>query len=108
MFVGPDNGLLTLAVPLGEIDAARHLTNPQYHLEHVSRTFHARDVFAPVAAHIAAGVELDDLGEEIDPRTLVCVDLAEPTVSSGGIRAQVLIVDRFGSHRCVVARGMIT
>ena len=87
IYVGPDNGLLTLAAPRDEIEAARHLTNPRYHLEHVSRTFHARDVFAPVAAHLAAGAEFDDLGEEIDPATLVCIDLPEPTVSTGGIRA---------------------
>jgi S-adenosylmethionine hydrolase len=104
MFVGPDNGLLTLAAPLGEIEAARHLTNRRYHLEHVSRTFHARDVFAPVAAHLAAGVELDDVGDEIDPETLVRIELPEPTVSSGGIRAQVLIVDRFGNLQLNVMR----
>ena len=62
------------------IEAARQLTNPRYHLEHVSRTFHARDVFAPVAAHLAAGADFDDLGEEVDPATLVCIDLPEPAV----------------------------
>jgi S-adenosyl-L-methionine hydrolase (adenosine-forming) len=104
IFVGPDNGLLTLAAGVEEIDAARHLTNQRYHLEHVSRTFHARDVFAPVAAHLAAGVEFDDLGDEIDPATLVCIDLPEPSVSSGGIRAQVLIVDRFGNLQLNLTR----
>ena len=69
VYVGPDNGLLTLAAPRDQIEAVRHLTNSRYHLEHVSRTFHARDVFAPVAAHLAAGVDLADLGEEIDPAT---------------------------------------
>ena len=97
VYVGPDNGLLTLAAPRDQIEAVRHLTNSRYHLEHVSRTFHARDVFAPVAAHLAAGVDLADLGEEIDPATLVSIELPEPTVSSGGIRARVLVVDRFGN-----------
>src|SRR5262249_34277175 len=95
LYVGPDNGLLTLAAPIEEIESARDLTNPLYHLEHVSRTFHARDVFAPVAAHLAAGVELDDVGDEIDPETLVYLELPEPSVSSAGIRANVLVVDRF-------------
>ena len=51
LFVGPDNGLLMLAADRGPVVAARALTNPHYHLERVSRTFHARDLFAPVAAH---------------------------------------------------------
>jgi S-adenosylmethionine hydrolase len=104
LYVGPDNGLLTLAVPRAEVDGARHLTNPRYHLEHVSRTFHARDVFAPVAAHLAAGADFDDLGEEIDPATLVTIELPEPAVSSRGIRAQVLVVDRFGNLQLNVRR----
>jgi S-adenosylmethionine hydrolase len=104
VYVGPDNGLLTLAVPRDEVGAARHLTNPAYHLEHVSRTFHARDVFAPVAAHLATGVEFDDLGDEIDPGTLVCIELPEPSVSTGGIRANVLVVDRFGNLQLNLTR----
>jgi hypothetical protein len=104
LYVGPDNGLLTLAAPRGEIDAARELTNPRYHLDPVSKTFHARDVFAPVAAHLAAGVELEDVGDEIAPETLVYLDLPEPSVSSGGIRATVLVVDRFGNLQLNVSR----
>src|SRR5262249_46857268 len=90
--------------PIEEIESARDLTNPLYHLEHVSRTFHARDVFAPVAAHLAAGVELDDVGDEIDPETLVYLELPEPSVSSAGIRANVLVVDRFGNLQLNVTR----
>src|SRR5262245_22631517 len=97
LYVGPDNGLLTLAAPREEIESVRHLTNPAYHLEHVSRTFHARDVFAPVAAHLAAGVDFDDLGDDVDPDMLVYVNLPEPSVSTSGIRATVLTVDRFGN-----------
>ena len=97
VYVGPDNGLLTLAAPRDTVEAARDLTNSRYHLERVSRTFHARDVFAPVAAHLANGADFADLGEEIDPATLVCIDLPEPVVGAGGIRATVLVVDRFGN-----------
>jgi S-adenosyl-L-methionine hydrolase (adenosine-forming) len=97
MFVGPDNGLLTLAADAGPIEAARELTNPAYHLEHVSRTFHARDVFAPVAAHLATGVALDELGDEIDPGTLVRVEIPQPTISATRIVATVLAIDRFGN-----------
>ena len=97
VYVGPDNGLLTLAAPRETVEAARSLTNPRYHLERVSRTFHARDVFAPVAAHLANGADFAGLGEEIDPATLVCIDLPKPVVGAGGIRATVLVVDRFGN-----------
>src|SRR5207247_10878916 len=62
IFVGPDNGLLVRAADNEGIESARMLTNREYHLEDVSRTFHARDIFAPVAAHIAAGVAFADLG----------------------------------------------
>ena len=67
IFVGPDNGLLSLAADAGSVVGVRALTNPAYHLERVSSTFHARDVFAPVAAHIADGASFDDLGDEVDP-----------------------------------------
>jgi S-adenosyl-L-methionine hydrolase (adenosine-forming) len=96
-YVGPDNGLLSLAAARADVEAARSLTNPRYHLEQVSKTFHARDLFAPVAAHIAAGAAFDDLGDEVDPETLVRIDLPEPEVSSNAIRATVLAVDRFGN-----------
>jgi len=97
IFVGPDNGLLSLAAPAGSVAAVRALTNPRFHLERVSRTFHARDVFAPVSAHLATGVAFQDLGEEVDPESLVRLELSEPEVSRGAIRATVLAVDRFGN-----------
>src|SRR5215210_2712599 len=103
-FVGPDNGLLSLAAPRETVEAARSLTNPRYHLEHISRTFHARDVFAPTAAHLAAGADFDDLGDDVDPATLVQIVLPEPQVSSGALRATVLAVDRFGNLQLNVRR----
>ena len=60
IFVGPDNGLLMRAADREGIESARALTNDRYHLEEVSRTFHARDIFAPVAAH-HDGVRLEAL-----------------------------------------------
>jgi S-adenosylmethionine hydrolase len=97
VYVGPDNGLLSLAAAHDEVQAVRSLTNPRYQLEQVSRTFHARDIFAPVAAHLASGVSFEELGEEVDPATLVRLRLPEPTVGSNRIVATVLAVDRFGN-----------
>jgi hypothetical protein len=104
VFVGPDNGLLSLAAPADSVEAVRALTNRRYHLEHVSRTFHARDLFAPVSAHLAAGAEFDDLGEELSPTTLVRIELPQPEVSRGAVRATVLAIDRFGNLELNVRR----
>jgi hypothetical protein len=97
IFVGPDNGLLMRAADREVAEEAHALNNSRYHLPHVSRTFHARDVFAPVAAHLAAGAHFADLGDAIDPGELVRVDLPEPEVGETKLLATVLTVDRFGN-----------
>src|SRR5262249_3728455 len=104
VFVGPDNGLLSLAADRYGVDAVRALTNPTYHLDSVSNTFHARDIFAPVAAHLASAASFDDLGEEIDPDSLVRITLPEPTVGTTRLVATVLAVDRFGNLQLNLAR----
>ena len=63
----------------------------------MSRTFHGRDVFAPVAAHLASGVDLADLGPPLDPAELVRPNLPEPEIGRARIRATILYVDRFGN-----------
>lgn len=98
-FVGPDNGLCSqlahAAIQDGEDAAYSCLDQPQYWLAQVSPVFHGRDIFAPVAAHLASGVPLEKLGSPIsDPVTLEI-----PTVQSvkGRLAGQVLYVDAFGS-----------
>jgi S-adenosyl-L-methionine hydrolase (adenosine-forming) len=106
LYVGPDNGLLVPAAErLGGVAAARELANPVYWLEPVSRTFHGRDVFSPVAAHLAEGLALEELGPELDPAELVRLELPEPTVGASTIRARVLMIDRFGNIQLNVNRG---
>jgi S-adenosyl-L-methionine hydrolase (adenosine-forming) len=96
--VGPDNGLLIPAAEkLGGIAEAHELTNPEYALESVSRTFHGRDLFAPAAAHLALGVPLADLGPPIDPDALAHLDLPQPEVGTSRINCTVLSIDRFGN-----------
>jgi S-adenosyl-L-methionine hydrolase (adenosine-forming) len=97
VFVGPDNGLLTLVADELGIDAAYELTAERYRLSDVSHTFHARDVFAPAAAHLAAGVELAELGPSLDPAELVRVVVPDPELGRSQISATVLSVDRFGN-----------
>ncbi|MFC4145394.1 S-adenosyl-l-methionine hydroxide adenosyltransferase family protein [Micromonospora mangrovi] len=98
LLVGPDNGLLPdAAAALGGITAAVELTNPEWLGPAVSRTFHGRDVFAPVAARLALGAPLDGAGPAVEPGSLV--RLPEPVVRStaDGFDAEVLTVDHFGN-----------
>ena len=100
LYVGPDNGLLILAAErLGGIAAAWQLTSPSFRLEPVSHTFHGRDVFAPAAAHLARGVDPAELGPLLDVGGLVRLPLTAPVVAGDRIRAEVLLVDRFGNVR---------
>jgi S-adenosylmethionine hydrolase len=97
IFVGPDNGLLMLAADELGVEAAHELADERYRLPQVSRTFHARDVFAPAAAHLAAGVPIGELGPAVDPSELVRVDVPAPSVGKSQISATVVGVDRFGN-----------
>ena len=97
VYVGPDNGLLLPAVSRAGIAAVHELSNPDYALETISRTFHGRDLFAPAAAHLARGVTLADLGPPVDPESLVRLDLPELVISEGRIVATLLYVDSFGN-----------
>jgi S-adenosylmethionine hydrolase len=98
ILVGPDNGLLSLAWErCGGIDLVVDVTRSPHRLEPVSATFHGRDIFAPVAARLAAGAELADAGDPLEPDALVAVDLPKPRLEDGGIVAHALVVDRFGN-----------
>ena len=106
-FVGPDNGLLMLAADELGIEAAHELAEPRYRLADVSRTFHARDIFAPAAAHLAAGVAIEELGPAVDPDTLVRLELPQPEVGRTQVYATALIVDRFGNIATNVRRDAV-
>jgi len=98
LLVGPDNGLLIWAAEaLGGVTEAVELRNPAWHAPAVTRTFHGRDIFAPVAARLAGGAPLADAGPTVEPADLV--RLPEPRVAEGEgwLEAAVLSVDRFGN-----------
>ena len=98
LYVGPDNGLLLPAAErFGGVAQAHELANAEYSLQPVSRTFHGRDLFSPAAAHLAAGVALEELGPPVDPDELVRLELPEPEVGHNRIRAVAFVVDRFGN-----------
>ena len=101
LLIGPDNGLLVPAAEaMGGISAVCELTEERFHLHPVSNTFHGRDVFAPVAAHLAAGVGLSELGEPADPTSLVRLGPANVFVDEGaGLVTRIISVDRYGNAR---------
>jgi S-adenosylmethionine hydrolase len=96
--VAPDNGLLSLAAAAaGGIVQAVDIAASRFRLQPVSATFHGRDIFAPVAAHLAAGIPLGEVGDPCDPDGLVGLELPAPSLSDGVIVAHALYIDRFGN-----------
>ena len=95
-FLAPDNGLLTYALEGRKIISVNQVTNPHYFLDHVSRTFHGRDIFAPVAGHLCRGVNPHLFGS---PAPTLKLLPALPQVIWDGetARGRVVAVDRFGN-----------
>jgi S-adenosylmethionine hydrolase len=97
IFVGPDNGLFSDVLAASAPDRVVALDNPAYHRASPSATFHGRDIFAPVAAHLAAGVALSALGTPVVPSSLVRLSLPQPAWRAGALIAHVAHVDAFGN-----------
>lgn len=98
ILVGPDNGLLVPAAEaFGGVVEVYDVGRSPHRLEPVSNTFHGRDIFAPVAAALAAGADLGDAGEPLVPDELVVLNLPTSRVSDGVLIAHALASDRFGN-----------
>ena len=98
VLVGPDNGLLSLAARrFGGIVEAVEIGRSPLRLEPVSATFHGRDIFAPVAAHIAAGTALAATGEPLDPDELIQLDMPLAHTDGEELVAHAIAFDRFGN-----------
>jgi len=98
IFIGPDNGVLAPGVALaGGAERAVVLDRDELHLATPGATFVARDVFAPIAALLANGEDLFDVGTEIDPSLLLPGIIPIPREENGGFEGEVLWVDRFGN-----------
>lgn len=94
-FVGPDNGLFWPILETADNPVVVELTEEKYFLKHISRTFHGREVFAPVAAHISTGLEVKQLGEPLtDP---VTISMPHPHVSDNTLFGEAIRVDNFGN-----------
>lgn len=96
LFVAPDNGVLSLIYDREERLSVRHITAEHYFLQPRSNTFHARDIFSPVSAYLAKGVETDRFGEEITDYVRFGAPRPKP-VDARTLRGVVLKVDRFGN-----------
>jgi hypothetical protein len=94
-FVGPDNGLFTMISRKENVKQIIALDEQKYHLSKVSTTFHGRDIFAPVAAHLSLGVNLNALGHKID--SLFWLGFEGPFVKEGKLLGEILHVDTFGN-----------
>lgn len=98
IFLAPDNGVLTLLMDEGRLDSITRVNNSHYFLEPLSQTFHGRDIFAPVGAHISKGVDLKKLGSGLDRNDLVHLSIRKPSISDEGeLVGTIVSVDRFGN-----------
>jgi S-adenosyl-L-methionine hydrolase (adenosine-forming) len=94
-FIGPDNGVLSLALAKERIKSIHRITNEKFFLPAVSQTFHGRDVFAPVAAHLCEGVAIRKVGPE--QKYFTRLDWSGPRQSHGTLQGEVVYIDRFGN-----------
>jgi hypothetical protein len=94
-FVGPDNGVLSWALAREKIKTVRFLENRRYFLEPVSRTFHGRDIFALVAAHLSRGLSATRLGPEL--KDFVRLPWPPTTRQRGAVQGEIVHIDHFGN-----------
>lgn len=103
-FVGPDNGIFSLIADAFEYSATK-LTNPEYWEKRTSGTFHGRDIFAPVAAHLTKGIPVSNFGEKITE--IVTYRWAIPIADKDGIQGWIVHIDRFGNLISNIPKSML-
>ncbi len=96
-FVGPDNGIFSSVIAALANAEIYELTEPEFWLSPVSATFHARDIFAPVAARLATGTNAGRLGKRIGSETLTRLPCPQVVQGEGWVEGQIVYVDRFGN-----------
>src|SRR5690242_15715277 len=97
VFVGPDNGLFSYVLADNTDAHAVTLANPRYFAAHPSDTFHGRDIFAPAAGWLAAGIPFDELGPVLAVESLVRLELPQPEWQPDALLAHVIHIDHFGN-----------
>ena len=105
LFVGPDNGLLSYAwEERGGVESAVEIVNNDLWLDQIHATFRGRDIFAPVAAHLATGRSLEDVGPAVKPAELATLPTRTATVDDDHVHAEIRAIDHFGNVSLNLAR----
>ena len=108
LFVAPDNGLLRPTIDDDPQARIFRVKSQEFFLPHVSGTFHGRDIFAPVAAHLSRGVGIEKVGPDIGIDDIVKLTIPEPTQNpDGSVEGEVIIGDKFGNLISNIPRSMI-
>lgn len=95
--IAPDNGILSFILDHENIINAVELTNEKYHLMNLSNTFHGRDIFAPVAAYLSNGVDFKELGNKIEPDSIIRLQPLKFEIENNNIKGEVIYSDIFGN-----------
>lgn len=106
IFIGPDNGIFSLLQPTTGSWEMREIQNPKYMLPDPHPTFHGRDVFSPVAAHLAREKPFNEVGPLVDDP--VTLSIPRPTVSEEGVVGEIIYADRFGNLTTNIEASMLT
>lgn len=106
LFVGPDNGVLSFALSKERIKTIHQLTNEKFFLKPVSETFHGRDIFAPVAAHLSGGLSIQKLGPPL--KDFVRLRWPEPRFNRTSVSGEVVYIDRFGNAITNIDRNAVS
>ncbi|GJM16486.1 MAG: hypothetical protein DHS20C13_18130 [Thermodesulfobacteriota bacterium] len=105
IFIGPDNGVFSFVLKESKRVNIFEITNTEFMLEDLSRTFHGRDIFAPVAAHLSLGIDIQDFGEVL--KNPILLEIRKPEIKGGEIVGEVIYVDSFGNLITNISRDMI-
>lgn len=97
IFMSPDNGVLTPVMAVGQAESIVRIENSNFFLQSVSQTFHGRDIFAPVAAHLSMGRDIKSMGPLIDTKDLHFLDIPLPSISKKELVGHIITIDRFGN-----------
>ncbi len=103
-FVGPDNGIFTQILTSPETVEAYAVENRKLFLKEISNTFHGRDIMAPVAARLASGMSIANVGPRVPRESCVIIGVKEPVLQRNGIHGEVINVDKFGNIRTNITK----
>jgi len=103
-FVAPDNGILSLFLKNNLLQSIHRIKNKSLFRQRISSTFHGRDIMGPVAAELAQGLNLKEVGPVVDPRSCVCLNCSSSSWKDGVLCGKVIHIDHFGNIRTSITR----